>query len=205
VTVLDTPFSQELYQRTLPLAVDDAENALAWAVLCTAMGMMFDPFEFVRDSDDGLGYTALMDLDRAPADGLGWLGMFAGVVTIPGLDDTEQRERIDATEGFQRGTPAAIAKAGQRHLTGTKRVTLVERYGGDAYVLRVITYEAETPDEDQTRADLMAAKPIGLILDYVVLPGWVIDEMEAFYVGDTIAGGPESDFSTITDFEQRVV
>ncbi|MCW3040937.1 MAG: LamG domain protein jellyroll fold domain protein [Solirubrobacterales bacterium] len=200
-----TPFASELYyQRTAPLAYQDATNDYAWAVLCAALATMFDPYEFVRDSPAGPGYSSLLDLDRAPAGALGWLAMFAGVRTIPSLTDAQQRARIDATDGFQRGTPAAIIAAAQSHLTGTRRVSLFERDGGDPYALRVVTYAAETPSPAQTVADIVAAKPVGLMLTVQVLVGWIISEMETFYMGSTIASGPEAGYASIAAFESRV-
>lgn len=198
-------FADELYRRTLPLAARDAENDMAWLVLCTALAAMFDPVDtIVRDLDEGPGYSSLLDLERAPSEALGWLAMFGGVVAIKGLPDREQRARIDATEGIHRGTPAAIITAATKRLTGTRRTSLEERYQGDPYAYRVVTYASETPDPAGTLADLLAAKPVGLTLIYDVLPGWVIDEMEAYYEGVTIAAGPETDYAKLIDYESRI-
>jgi hypothetical protein len=166
-----TPFAGELYSRTQPLAARDTENNFAWAVFCVALATMFDPYEFVRDTPQGPGYSSLLDIDRAPASGLGWLAMFAGVIDQYSLSDTGQRQLIDATAGFNRGTVAAIMSAAQSHLTGTRRVGLFERDGNDPYALRVVTYSAETPDPAQTAADIRAAKPIGLVLTVQVVAG----------------------------------
>jgi hypothetical protein len=64
-------------------------------------------------------------------------------------------------------------------LTGTKSVTLVER-DGDPYYLTVTTIDVETPDKNETRRALIAAKPAGIILQYGglgVLQTW--DELKA--------------------------
>lgn len=204
------PFAQELYERTLPLAVRDKDNGGAWATYVTAIGVMFDRFEFVRDTPQTVGYGSLLDVDRAAVESLGWLGMFSGVVTNTALPDGDQREQVDATEGFHRGTLDAITRAAQRHLTGSRRVTIFERNGGDAYAVRVITYSSETPDPVQTVRDIVAAKPVGLIFTIDLLPGWIIQEMEAYYAArpagaqQTIAGGPETDYTKLTDLEARI-
>jgi hypothetical protein len=200
-----TPFAAELYQRTLPLAYADTQNNQAWATLCIAFAAMFDPFEFVRDSPTGPGYSTLLDLDNAAPDGLAWLAMFAGVIAIDGLGDVQQRARIDNTDGFKRGTPNAIAGAARSNLIGTRRVSLFERDGGDSSALRVVTYASETPDPAQTARDVLAAKPVGLILTVQVLAGWFINEMETFYMASTISSGPEAGFATIDAYESKVL
>lgn len=199
-----TPFAAELYKRTGPLAAYDESNNYAWATFCVAVAAMFDGFENARDTAQGPGFSGWLDIDRAPTDGLGWLAQFAGVSAQPGLTDAQQRARIRATDGFKRGTPAAIMAAAQTGLTGTKRVVIYERDGGDAYALRVVTFASETPTQAVTLAALKAAKPVGLVLTYQVLTGWFISDMETFYMSSTIATGPEAAYATLDSFESRV-
>lgn len=173
--VLST-FGRELYEdRVGPLTALDEQHGWATAILVCAVASMVDPIEFVRDDADGPGFSALLDVDRAPADGLGWLSMFAGVRLIGGTV-AEQRLRIDDTDGFNRGTAGAIVAAAPPTLTGNKRVTLIER-DGSAYRLRVVTYAAETPDAAATNRALQAQKPVGLILVHEVRTGQVWSEL----------------------------
>lgn len=124
-----------------------------------------------RDSDDGIGWSALLDLDRIPDKGLPWLAQFVGVQTIIGLDTSSQRARIAAHANWKRGSPDAIIQAAQLHLTGNKTVILRERFTGDAWKLGIVTYTDETPDSAQTLADILEQKPAGIVLTYNVLDG----------------------------------
>jgi hypothetical protein len=107
-----------------------------------------------------------MDVNRCPTEALGWLAQFAGVRLLPGATDAQSRQRIQSTDGFRRGTVAAMTAAAQRTLTGTKTVGITERYTGDPYQLQVTTFAAETPDTVATYNALLAAKPAGLLLTY---------------------------------------
>jgi hypothetical protein len=166
-TLAPDSFAHRLYVALAPLAQQDQANAWSLLILCNAVGTMFQLLEdYVRDTPDGPGWSALMDLDRCPTEALPWLAQFAGVRLLPGTTDAEQRERINSTDGFRRGTVGAIAAAAQRTLTGTKTVGITERDGGDAYAFAVATYATETPDTLATYNALLAAKPAGLIMTY---------------------------------------
>jgi hypothetical protein len=160
-------FAARLYTALAPLALQDPQNAWSLLILCNAVGEMFQLLDdYVRDSPDGPGWSALMDLDRCPPEALAWLGQFAGVRMLPGLTDPQQRDRIRSAAGFRRGTVAAITAAAQATLTGTKTVGITERNGGDPYALKVNTFANETPDTVATYNALLAAKPAGLTLTY---------------------------------------
>lgn len=124
----------------------------------------------VADSDDGPGWSKLLDVDRAETEGLAWLASLVGV-TLSEAGDAERRQAIRDRASQKRGIPQAIIAAAQRTLTGTQKVTLTERDGGNAYRLRVTTYAPETPDSAVTEAAIRAAKPAGLILSYAALTG----------------------------------
>lgn len=125
----------------------------------------------VRDSDDGPGWSAILDLDRCPDNGLKWLAQTVGVTIVEGLTPAAQRARIAAHVNWKRGSPAAIVAAAQLHLTGNKTVVMRERYTGSAWKLSIVTYTAETPDSAQTLADILEQKPAGIVLTYSVLDG----------------------------------
>lgn len=96
------------------------------------------------------GWSSLLDLNRVPNKALPWLGQFIGVQLPAGLTPADQRVRIQNTDGWKRGTPAAIAAAPLPYLGGTKTVILRERDpaaapNDPAYGLTVITKRNETP------------------------------------------------------------
>lgn len=127
--------------------------------------------DYVSDGDNGeRGWSVLIDLDRAPDKVLPWLAQFIGVSLPPGLTATQQRQQIRDTDGWNRGTVAAIVGAAAPYLTGTKSVILRERFG-DPYIFEVITRTSETPNSAAVLAALTAQKPAGLIMIYNVLSG----------------------------------
>lgn len=139
--------------------------------LCEAIaGRLQGVEDLIRDDPvtGDPGWSIVMDVDRAPDDWLAWLAQFAGVRLDPSLSDADQRIRIKSTDGFKRGTPAAIAGAVQPLLTGTKTVQIVERYG-TAYRLNVITLAAETPDPAKVQAAALAQKPAGLVMTVIAV------------------------------------
>ncbi|WCB92306.1 hypothetical protein DSM104299_00996 [Baekduia alba] len=167
----------EIYQQLRPLARDD--EAYGWP-LAHYVAAKYKPLEevasWVRDSDDGPGYSVLLDIDRCPAVALPWLAQFKGVVIPAGLAEAEQRAWIRSAEGQHRGSVDALKRAGARHLTGTKSVRVLERVGGNAYNLTAVTRTSETPDPIATKADLMSAKRIGIVLTHVVTDEAIVDE-----------------------------
>jgi Phage tail protein (Tail_P2_I) len=171
-------FAEGLYVALAPLARQDASYGWALLILCNAIGTLFQVLEdYARDSPEGPGWSALMDLDRCPPEALPWLAQFVGVRLLPDSTPAEQRARIVATGGFRRGTPAALIGAAQATLTGNKTVVFRERDHDPAdtpayaYYLTVITYVSETPDPTATHNALLAQKPGGIVLDYRTAAG----------------------------------
>jgi Phage tail protein (Tail_P2_I) len=171
-------FAARLYDALAPLAIVDDENEWALLVYCNALGAMFQPIEdLVRDSPEGPGWSALLDLDRCPDDALAWLAQFVGVRLLAGSTPDADRARIASTDGFRRGTVAAMIGAARATLTGAGVVVLRERDHDPAdtpayaYYLTVITYADETPDPAATARALGAQKPGGLVLDYRTATG----------------------------------
>lgn len=172
-----TRFGQDVYQAVAPLAYADEEHGYPLALFADAFGRMFQPVDdLAGDTAEGPGWSQAVDIDRAPPEALGWLAQFTGVTLDPTLDDTAQRAWIRAGSGMKRGTPAAIVAAARKHLTGTQTVVINERDAGacpsePAYGLTVITFTSETPDPAVTEADIRAAKPAGLVLQYLTADG----------------------------------
>lgn len=174
--VLDS-FAQRLYDSVAPLAYDDANHSYALANYCAALGQMFQIVDdYSRDQGTQPGWSQLLDINRCPPEALGWLGQFVGVYLIAGLTDAQQRARILAAGGWNRGTLASIVAAAQQFLTGTKTVIIRERDPAasptqPAYGLTIITYVSETPSPAATLAAILAVKPAGIVLNYVTATG----------------------------------
>jgi hypothetical protein len=144
-----------------------------WELLefCESIGGLLQPLDdIIQDTDDGPGWSIVMDVDRAPADWLGWLAQFVGVRLRAGLTLGEQRDRIKSTDGFRRGTPSAIIGAAQQFLTGDKQVFLIERHGS-AWALTVATLASETPDPAKVEYAVREQKPAGIVMNVVTVAG----------------------------------
>lgn len=75
-----------------------------------------------------------------------------------------------------RGTRRAMLDAVRDTLTGSKFVSLLERVGGNAYALTLITRPSETPDSAVTLAAAERQKPLGMKITYAPTEGVLIDE-----------------------------
>lgn len=165
-----TPIAEEAYEALGPIAEADTSGQLREFV-----GALVDPLQevedLIRDDDEGRpGWSSILDVDRAPAKALPWLGQLVGVRPALLLDEASQRLRIRETAGFQRGTRKAIAGAARQYLTGTRAVRIIER-DTSPYHFRVHTYLTETPDASDVEAALLAEKPAGLQMTYEVIVG----------------------------------
>lgn len=171
----------ELYAALEPFNFDD--EGLGWPHLlyCEALVGAVQPIAgLVRDSDDGPGWSPLVDVDRCPDFALPWLAQTNGTILTPGMDAAAQRAAIRDEPGFRRGTLGAIVTAAQKNLTDGKRVLVNER-DGSAYKLTIRTFVSETPDEAQTLADITAQKPAGIVLDYGTIDGSDFDLVRLTY------------------------
>lgn len=196
--------AERLYAALGATTVGDDTNWLLLQ-LCEAVTQPLAVVDtLAADTVDGVGWSSVLDLTRAPAYALGWLAQFVGVRTLPGLDDAAQRLRIAGTEGWRRGTPAAIEAAAKQWLTGTQLVTLTER-SSSAYTIEITVYTAQATDPDQLQRAIEAAIPAGIIATVNIIAGWTVAEFEADYSGQTVAD-VESDFTgmDIDDFERTL-
>lgn len=180
-----SPAGEWLYDRLAPWAVYDSD-ATGWpvATVCAAAGAQLD--QIFTASETGL--DALDAPATAPVWYLEHLAMKAGVGVAAGWAEQDLRALIRDRPAERRGTRAAMIAAAQVTLTGSRTVRLVEKAGGDAYALTAITRTAETPDPSATEAALLAAKPVGLVLTYVVSDSPVWDEATLDWdtVGDEV-------------------
>lgn len=190
--------ADELYQLLEPFAtrsIDGQEvtdEQLGWPLL-TFWGTLIAPWQeiddIVRDRAAGDGYSPLFDVQRIADKGLPWLGQLGGVVMLPGLTPDDQRLRIEGIDGINTGTPDAIAAAARRHLEGAKTVLVQESPGGNANVISIVTYTAETPDPDQTLRDIEEQTPWWIKVDYNVEDNWNFQALSV----------EEADFGAVRD------
>ena len=169
-------FAERLYIALAPVANQDSTVGWSLLIFANAIGQMYQLLDdWVRDTPEGPGWSGLMDLDRCPAVALPWLGQFVGARIPTGLTEAQQREWVGSTDGWKRGTTAALVGAAKATLTGSQRLVFRERDGaaqGDAsspnyaYHLTCYSYASETPDPALTLAALTAQKPGGIVLHY---------------------------------------
>ena len=136
------------------LLIDDITNLPAWGIV--------------------------MDPTLCPEACLPYLAQFSGALLTPEMDEAAQRAAIEVPEAFSRGRLASLEAVAKRRLTGTKAVIVTERYAGSAWRLRVETIEAETPEPEQTRADIIRfQKPVGIVLFLNTRAVWDWGEVKA--------------------------
>lgn len=167
----------ELYADLAPLAYDDENQNWALMTLAAAIGAMLQPInDLARDTPAGPGWSQLLDVTRCPTNALPWLAQFVGVQLTPGLTDAQWRTQIVMEAGMARGTVATMRAAAKKYLTGSQTVGILERTS-DAYNFTVVTYTSETPDSDLVLAALTAAKPAGLVMDYLTVTGQIWQQL----------------------------
>jgi len=160
---------------------DDAELDYPLLHFVAVLVAPLEPiYEIVRERDDSPPWGVLFDVDECPAWALLFLSQFPGVLLEPGMTEEQQRDEIRAPTGWKRGQPEAIRIAGQRTLTGTKRIVVRPRtpVPGVHYIR---TLKSETPDEERTRAALRAALPPWEVLDYEAFDGPTYTDADAAY------------------------
>jgi hypothetical protein len=163
-----------------------------------------DSGALVRDTPDGPGWSVILDVDAAPAEGLPWLAQLVGVALRQQRNgETAEtyavyaRDAIRRQGGRQRGTVDAQMSAIQDTLTGAKSVRFIERAGGDPYAITAITRTAETPSTAATTAAWLRQKPAGLTYSLVISddPLWV----ETTKVWSGVAAGEHWDTLAVGD------
>lgn len=175
-----TPAGARLYEQLEPRARDDGAHGWAMAHLAGALATMIDRAHgYAHDAD--VPWGSLYDVEQTPDEALEHVAQYIGVQLLGSLTAAGRRIRTREAGGLRRGTVAAIKGAALPHLVSTDParpavVEVLERDGGDAYRLRVVTYAAETPNPAQVEAALRAEKPAGLVLIYEVRPGQSYDQ-----------------------------
>ena len=175
-------FADDLYQSLAPLMGQDEQYGWHGAIYIAGIGALFQEFRDLSQASEGGedAWHTILDPDLIPAKYLPWLAQWVGVrlsvvgdLTEPA---TDERNQIKAHNNFQRGTTPAIIAAIQRVLTGTKHVTLNERYGGNAYRQNVIVYDYEVPDPSAVLPAYLSQKPGGITYTLSIVAGETWDE-----------------------------
>ncbi|GAB3867414.1 hypothetical protein GCM10028801_41360 [Nocardioides maradonensis] len=127
------------------------------------------------------GWAAVFDLDATPDPA--WLGDAIGSRVPGGLTVEEARSFVRDRAYWRRGTPAAIQAAIVPFLTGSRRVTLLER-DGSPWHLTVRVYDSELLPgitADDLKAAALTQKPVGIVLVVEVAAGASYDHMRTIH------------------------
>jgi hypothetical protein len=168
-------FAERVIDAVYPLRQGSADLDTFVHAICDNLFQEIE--DLASDGDNGeTGWSVVVDLNRIPDKGLDYIAQFVGVQLPPGITAADKRARIARTDGWLRGSKGAIQGAPLPYLTGAKTVILRERDVAAApndppYGLTVITRTSETPNSAQVLAALLAQKPAGILLNYVVLAG----------------------------------
>lgn len=166
----------ELYAANEPLAYADPGHDYALAVLCGAIGAMWqDVADLAEERDGRPQWAALVDVETSPDYALPWLAQIPGVKLTAGATAEQQRDETRRLSGQARCRPQSMKDEAAPTLSGTKTVILLERTSS-AWTLTAITRTAETPDPAATLAALLRQKVGGDVLTHIVSDAPIIDE-----------------------------
>jgi P2-related tail formation protein len=205
----------DLYNALGPIpTLGDGDQAYGWPLLTflDGLGQIIQRIDDLASDDTAgnPGWSILLDPARCPPYALAWLAQLVGVR----FDQTQttaaaQRAAIQAEQGFNRGTPAALQAAAAKWLAPNQSVVIVER-DTDPYHFTVsiqlghlapatyaqisatyATYAAETAarstystpayPQAQIQAALAAQKPGGLIMAVNITSGPIYSVVAAAY------------------------
>jgi hypothetical protein len=177
--------ADNLIDQFAPYLADDDGSLVAYLTACAYGRELVD--DIVRDTPEGVGWSSLLDPDRAPTWALRWLAQFVGVQAAPGTDETWLRQAIRTPAGWRRGTIQAIRDAVGPLLTGGRTIIIIERAGGawsaadNPYHFTVATFIDETPDPAAVVAAVGKQKPAGMVASVVTITHWVLLTIQANY------------------------
>lgn len=170
--------AKELYDR-LALVYGNADERNGWALLwlCTALTAALQTLlDFASDTAEHPALGGLLDINTTPDRALAWIADQIVGVDPAGKTPQQLRTAIRELPNHRRGRPATMVAAAQQHLTGSKTVRLLERTGGNARQLTVITRTAETPNQAAVLRALLSQKRAGVVLTYIVSDDPIIEE-----------------------------
>lgn len=197
--------TQKMYDAIKQWHTDDAENG--WAGLRFCQAVCEAGLEIVatlsRDTTNGPGWSALLDLNRCPIEDLPYLAQFRGVQIPGGLSPEAQRAVILSQPSAARGRPATIIAAVKQTLSGSQHIALVER-DTSPYHATIQVYQVQVVDEALTLAAIAANKPAGLIIDLEIIQGPTYGETKQPLPADPNYGDREGYFPTYGDIQEFV-
>lgn len=172
-----SPAALELYSALEP-AFSQGDEDRDWLNLKICMAIVAGKldllWDYLIDDEDNLpAWAVVFDPERCPEEALPYLAQFGGAVLTPEMDEEARRKAIQVPEAFSRGRLASLEAVARRRLTGTKACIVTERYTGSAWRVRVETIEAETPEPEETEADIIRyQKPVGILLFFNARAIW---------------------------------
>jgi hypothetical protein len=168
-------FAAALYDAIYPLTELDGQTGWHLAKFAGALGEMFQPVaDVARDTPEGPGWSAVLDLQRCPDEWLPWLAQFVGVVVARGVI-ARRHARAHRGNGRLQARHARVHPG--RHPSHANRVAPChlararQQRADPPYTLEVVTLTGETPDPAATRAAILAQKPGGIVLAYRTVAG----------------------------------
>lgn len=219
------PATWDLYNRLGPIPYipnDDglADADLGYPLLAFLDGIgqiMQQTLDLFQDTDEGPGWSQILDINRCPTVALPWLAQWVGVRFDQTQNtDATQRAAIQAEQGFNRGTVQALQAAAAKWLAPGQSIQIYERTP-DPYSFTVVislgqlapgtysqvsaeyptyaewtaassSYDTPAYPQAQISAALMAQKPAGLLMTINIVAG-------ATY------GTQSGDYATYTDYQ----
>jgi hypothetical protein len=130
--------------------------------------------------DEIPGWAVLLDPDLCPAPALPYLAQYVGERLPVGISEPLAREWIKDNPNAIRGTVRSQFYAAQRKLTGTRLVSVMERFP-DVDHLTIVTYTSQTPDPAGTLRDLQDVVAFDTILVYETLDGQLWNHVKSNY------------------------
>jgi hypothetical protein len=171
-----TPTGEFLWDEVGVAQPGDDQRGSPARILVGAVAKALGPlFDIVRDTDQGPGWSAVLDPDCIVAmlpetvaqRVLRWLGQFAGQSFPADMTAAAMAAQVGIPASFERGTFDALVQAVRHTITGTGYVFALERQGSP-YRVTVVTRTSETPSPAMTLAAAQSQKPAGLVLTHVV-------------------------------------
>lgn len=201
--------AEDVYASVAAFSAGDASHEYALLHLCEAMGMQNQVIlDLMVETDEGVGWSALFDIDRCPVWALDWLGQHVGVRVPPSItDDTLKRAWIKDAAGWRRGRVSSLQAAVRDTLTGLQRVVVRQRFDpSDPSVdspghIQIKTYTSETPSSDATERAARAAKRGLLVMHFDVVDGQDLLQLETNH---TTLGDIEAAYATLADISDDI-
>lgn len=187
-----------------PYFVDDDGSLATYLAACANGRELVD--DLVRDTDAGVGWSGILDVDRCPSWALHWLGQLVGVFIPRGTLDADARNMIRTPQGFRRCTVRAMKDAVAATLTSKDpaNVFVLERQVGawsgtlDWAHFTVATYTDDTPDVPATTRAVASQTPAWLIANVIQISHRTLMTLEG---GFASLAAIEAAYSTLADVE----